>query len=90
MSIVSASALAGLFVLAPAEAPPVWELQWQAPRGCPQAADVRAAVARNLGRRQVRTKQQISASVRKAETGWKLELAIEGSGGVRTLKGAAC
>jgi hypothetical protein len=67
------------------------DLSWDAPEGCPSAADIRAEVTRIVGDRE-RRRVTVRAQARQEERGWTLELRTRAGDeeGERTLQAATC
>ncbi len=72
-----------------------FELAWTAPEGCPDRAQIAAAVALQLGRAPGRAEDpELVAAivVDERDGGWhaQLELVVDGNGGVRELQAEGC
>lgn len=76
-----------------APADPGLELRWEAPPGCPSAAEVRARVVRLVGEEAARAARLTAQGTVRAEAGkWRLELDLSGEtgGGQRSLTAGRC
>lgn len=76
-----------------APADPGLELRWEAPPGCPSAAEVRARVVRLVGEEAARTARLTAQGAVRAEAGkWRLDLVLSGEtgGGQRSLTAGRC
>jgi hypothetical protein len=88
MSSIRWLALLTIFVPSRAMA---FELSWEAPAGCPAAAEIEANVARIVGLREKRP-VTVRALAREVDGGWRLDLHTRTNDeeGERELRGASC
>jgi hypothetical protein len=82
-------------LLSPDPVAPRFELAWEAPAGCPDRAQVDAAIALQLERPPGRAEDPLvraKVAIDEREGGWhaQLELVVDGTGGVRELQGESC